>query len=46
MEYKDIEKVNSEITTVDIKGKPYAEVNKRILAFRKVNAKWFNFTKK
>jgi hypothetical protein len=36
MSWEDIEKVNSEITTVDIKGKPYAEVNKRIIAFRKL----------
>lgn len=34
--WNEIEKVNSEITTVDIKGKPYAEVNKRIIAFRKL----------
>lgn len=34
--WEEIEKVNSEITTVDIKGKPYAEVNKRIIAFRKL----------
>ena len=36
MKYEDIEKVNKEITTVDIKGKPYAEVHKRITAFRKL----------
>ena len=34
--WEEIEKANSEITTVDIKGKPYAEVNKRIIAFRKL----------
>jgi hypothetical protein len=34
--WEAIEKVNGEITTVDIKGKAYAEVNKRIIAFRKL----------
>lgn len=37
MEYKEIEKVNSEIKKTDIKGKKYAEVSERILAFRKLN---------
>ena len=37
MEYKDIEKVNNEIKKTDIKGKKYAEVSERILAFRKLN---------
>lgn len=37
MEYKDIEKVNLEIRKTDIKGKKYAEVSERILAFRKLN---------
>ena len=37
MEYKDIEKVNQEIKKTDIKGKQYAEVSERILAFRKLN---------
>lgn len=36
MEYKDLERVNSEIKTVDIKGKDYAEVPKRVTAFRKL----------
>lgn len=36
MEYKDIEKVNSEMATTDIKGKDYVEVNQRIKAFRKL----------
>lgn len=36
MEYKDLEKVNSEIKSTPIKGKEYAEVNQRILAFRKL----------
>ena len=36
MEYKDLEKVNAEIKTVDIKGKDYAEVPKRVTAFRKL----------
>lgn len=37
MEYKDIEKVNLEIKKTDIKGKEYAGVSERILAFRKLN---------
>ena len=36
MTYKELEKVNSEIKTSDIKGKEYAEVNQRINAFRKL----------
>lgn len=36
MEYKDLEKANSEIQKQDIKGKQYAPVNERVLAFRKV----------
>ena len=37
MEYKDIERVNTEIKKTNIKGKQYAEVSERILAFRKLN---------
>lgn len=33
--YEDIKKANASIKTTDIKGKPYAEVNERIIAFRK-----------
>lgn len=36
MEYKDIERVNQEMNTTDIKGKDYVEVNQRIKAFRKL----------
>lgn len=36
MEYTKIEKANSEIKTMDIKGKGYCPVNERILAFKKV----------
>lgn len=36
MDYKEIEKANSEIIKQDIKGKMYAPVNERVLAFRKV----------
>lgn len=36
MEYKDIERVNKEMNTTDIKGKDYVEVNQRIKAFRKL----------
>ena len=34
--YSDIEKVNSESKTTDIKGKDYIQVNDRIKAFRKI----------
>lgn len=37
MEYKELEKVNSEIKKTNIKGKEYAEVSERVLAFRKLN---------
>ena len=36
LKWEELEQVNKEITMVDIKGKPYAEVHKRILAFRKL----------
>lgn len=36
MEYKDLERVNKEMSTMDIKGKDYVEVNQRIKAFRKL----------
>lgn len=36
MEYKDLEKVNAEISFVDIKGKKYADVANRVKAFRKI----------
>lgn len=36
MEYKELEKANSEIKKQDIKGKMYAPVSERVLAFRKV----------
>ena len=36
MEFKDIQRVNSTLKTVDIKGKDYAEVNKRVMAFREL----------
>lgn len=34
--YEDIKRVNSEIQTIDIKGKQYAEVPQRVAAFRKL----------
>lgn len=37
MEYKDLERVNNEIKKTDIKGKQYAGVSERVLAFRKLN---------
>lgn len=36
MDFKDIERVNSEMQLVDIKGKPYADVKERVRAFRKL----------
>ena len=36
MEFKDIQRVNSTLKTVDIKGKEYVEVNKRVMAFREL----------
>ena len=36
MEYEDLEKVNKEMLSTNIKGKEYVEVNQRIKAFRKL----------
>ena len=36
MEYKDLEKVNSTLKGIDVKGKKYIEVNERIRAFRQL----------
>ena len=36
MDYKDIERVNSEITMIDMRGKDYAMVPERVTAFRKL----------
>ena len=36
IEYNQIQKANSEIKKTDIKGKKYAEVSERVIAFRKV----------
>jgi len=36
MNYEDIQKVCSELETVDIKGRPYITVNQRVIAFRKL----------
>lgn len=36
MDWKQIEAVNKELDTVDLKGKDYVMVNKRVLAFRKI----------
>ena len=41
MEYKDIEKVNSEIQMIDLKGKAYAMVPERVTAFRKLYPEGF-----
>ena len=34
IKFEDIKKVNETISTIDVKGKNYAEVNQRIKAFR------------
>ena len=36
MDYKDIDRVNSEIKMIDMKGKDYAMVPERVTAFRKL----------
>ena len=36
MEFKDIQRINATLKTVDIKGKDYVEVNKRVMAFREL----------
>ena len=36
VEYKDIDRVNSEINMIDLKGKDYAMVPERVIAFRKL----------
>ena len=36
MEYTAIQKANSEIRTIDLKGKDYAMVPERVTAFRKL----------
>lgn len=36
MTFEELEKVNSEITYTDVKGKDYAEVPQRVQAFRKI----------
>ena len=41
MTYTDIERVNSEITMIDMKGKDYAMVPERVTAFRKLYPEGF-----
>ena len=41
MNYADIQKVNSEINTIDLKGKNYAMVPERVNAFRKLYPEGF-----
>ena len=36
MTFEDIQKVNKGLKTIPIKGKDYVEVNKRVIAFRKI----------
>jgi len=36
MEFKQLQEVNKKLQTIDIKGKDYVEVNKRIMAFREL----------
>ena len=44
MDYKDIERVNSEIEMIDMKGKNYAMVPERVTAFRKLFPEGFIIT--
>ncbi len=41
MTYEELQKVNSEIKTTQIKNKDYAEVPQRIMAFRKLYPEGF-----
>ena len=41
MKYEDIERVNSEIEGIDLKGKNYAMVAERVTAFRKIYPEGF-----
>lgn len=41
MEYKDIDRVNSEIQMIDMRGKDYAMVPERVTAFRKLYPEGF-----
>lgn len=36
MEWKELKRVNEGLKTVDVKGKDYVEVNKRVMAFREL----------
>lgn len=36
MNWDDLKKVNANLTTLDVKGKDYVEVNKRVMAFREL----------
>ncbi len=36
MDYKDLEFINRQLKTTDVKGKPYVEVNQRIMGFRRL----------
>lgn len=36
MKWEDIERVNKEISTIEFKGKDYAEVKERVIAYRKL----------
>ena len=44
MDYKDLQKANETIKTIDIQGKEYAEVNQRIKAFRMLYPEGFIIT--
>lgn len=36
MEWKELKRINEGLKTVDVKGKDYVEVNKRVMAFREL----------
>lgn len=36
MEWKELKRINESLKTIDVKGKDYVEVNKRVMAFREL----------
>ena len=41
MDYKELEFINKQLKTTDVKGKPYVEVNQRIMGFRRLYHRGF-----
>lgn len=36
MDFKDLDRINEKLKTIDVKGKAYVEVNQRVMAFREL----------